>query len=141
MPTNVSKNQSAPANRHRTVQYAVVIAVAAIAVGVLTATNIGLPSASAQAVQAGGQPDGMFAVAGQITPDTYGLYVVDAKRGSVVIYEYVPSERQLHLRAARTMVYDLQLESYNTAPEPAEVADMVRRARRISDTNAKPGSN
>ena len=141
MSANMNENKPASSNRRRAVQWSVIIAVSLVAAAAWTLANIDLPSASAQAVQAGGEPAGMFAVAGQITPDTYGLYVVDPKRGSVVVYEYVPARRQLHLRAARSIVYDLQLESYNTAPDPAEVADMVRRARTISDTNAKPASN
>jgi hypothetical protein len=80
----------------------------------------------------------MFAVAGQISPDTYGLYLVDPQSRNVVLYEYVPSQRRLHLRAARSIAYDLQLESYNTEPDPGDVADMVRKARRISETTTQP---
>ena len=138
MPASASENPCNRPPRRRLTQLCVVAAVAMAAGMLLAGAGEPLPTASAQPVSTGGRPMEIFAVAGQITPDTYGLYLVDAKRGSVVVYEYVPAERQLHLRAARSTVYDLQLEAYNTSPDPAEVADMVRRARRISETTPSP---
>jgi len=75
-----------------------------------------------------------MAVAGPLTPTTFGLYLVDTERRTLAVYEIVPQGRDsriLHLRAARTLMFDTQLEAYNTAPDPAEIAEMVRQARRI----------
>ncbi|NQU76687.1 MAG: hypothetical protein HQ546_10280 [Planctomycetes bacterium] len=119
-------------------QWCVVVALAMAAMGALVAAIGPLPAASAQPTQTSGQPTAMFAVAGQITPKTYGLYLVDLQREAIVVYEYVPSDRRLELRAARTAVYDLQLESYNTQPPPGEIAEIVRKARRISDEAQAP---
>ena len=93
----------------------------------------------AQAVQqTGGAAQGMLAVAGQVSPGTYGVYLVDLDRGSLTVYEYNAPVRQLRLMAARSYIYDRQLEAYNTVPPPAEVADMVRQARRIPSTTSQP---
>lgn len=96
--------------------------------------------AEAQRVTAA-EAAGLFAVAGQITPETFGLYVLDPRRESLAVYEYVPNPRtgpRLHLRAARSVMFDLQLESYNTEPSPMEIADMVRQARRVGQPAESP---
>ena len=124
--------------RRRALQWCALAALAFGAIGVLAAILGSEPTASAQSMQSSRQRPDVFAVAGRITADTYGLYLVDVQHGTVALYEYAPNERKLHLRAARSVVYDLQLENYNTSPDPAEVADMVRRMRRISETVAPP---
>jgi hypothetical protein len=92
----------------------------------------------AQEVGAGGQPQGVFAVAGQITRNSYGVILVDPARHGLVVYEYDPGDRQLRLRAARNYTYDMQLESYNTDPKPGEVAELVRQARRSPSATTQP---
>ena len=122
------------------------VVVAALALGAAVALVLAAwPSSPARAQSPAEWPaeeqparTGMFAVAGQISPNTYGLYLVDPQRGGLAVYEYVPAERRLHLRAARAFSYDLQLESYNTEPSPGEVADMVNQARRLSETTTAP---
>ncbi len=122
----------------RIAQGFLLVALAVVAVVLLLTAWREAPEAVAQTTQTGGEPDGVFAVAGQLTARTYGLFLVDAKRGAVAIYEYVPNERKFHLRAARNITYDLQLESYNTEPAPGEIADLVRQARKISDRPPAP---
>jgi hypothetical protein len=105
---------------------------AALAGSLLTALAISTPQAVAQ--PAASAPSSVVAVAAQMTANTYGLYLVDTDRNTLVVYEIVPQGRDsrvLQLRAARTLVFDTQLEAYNTAPDPAEIAEMVRQARRI----------
>ena len=130
------------ASGHGAVRWCAVICLAAVAAALMALAARPISTASAQSTQAGGQPAGLFAVAGRITSDTYGLYLVDAQRGSVVVYEYLPARQpaqsRLVLRAARTVVYDLQLESYNTEPSPMEIAELVRQARSISDKAGPP---
>ncbi len=77
-------------------------------------------------------------MSGQLSPGTFGLYLVDEQRGTMAVYEYLPAERKLTLRAARAFAYDLALEQYNTEPSPAEVAKMVNQARRIPETSPAP---
>jgi len=94
-----------------------------------------LVSASPARAQTGsaGRPDGVFAIAGQLTRETYGLYLVDVQNGTICLYEYLNRDRCLRLMAARTFVYDRKLDSYNTKPLPADVAKMVAEARRLKD--------
>jgi hypothetical protein len=85
-----------------------------------------------------GAADGVFAVAGQITRDSYGLYLVDVPRGTICVYQYLGGQQGLRLVAARTFIYDRQLDSYNTYPLPKDVAKMVAEARRLKDVKTKP---
>ena len=130
--------QAVPNASRLVARWCLVVGLAVAGGGVVTLALLPMPTASAQSAQYGRQPGEMFAVAGLISPDTYGLYLVDPQGRSVVLYEYVPSQRRLHLRAARSIAYDLQLESYNTEPDPGDVADMVRKARRIPETTTQP---
>jgi len=88
-------------------------------------------SARAQVVGAGGAPQA-FAVAGKVTPETYGLYLVDLKRGTICVYQYLPASRRLRLMAARLFVYDQQLEDFNNeSPTPREVKKLVEQQRSL----------
>ena len=83
---------------------------------------------------AGGAAGGVFAVAGQITRDTYGLYLVDLRNDTICLYEYLGGERRLlRLMAARTFTFDRQLDAYNTEPPPADIQKLVQNARRQKD--------
>jgi hypothetical protein len=109
-----------------------VVVLAAVAGALLTALAMSTPEAAAQ--DAGRIERPVVAVTGQLTAGTYGLFLVDSERDTLVVYEIVPQGRDgrvLQLRAARTMVFDTQLEAYNTTPDPAEIAEMVQQARRI----------
>ncbi len=77
-------------------------------------------------------------MAGQITRDTYGLYLVDRRSGTICLYEYLAGQKVLRLRAARTFTFDLQLDELNTAPSPADIARLVGRARRLKDVTSEP---
>lgn len=95
-----------------------------------------VPPADAQTGWAGGagQDGKVFAIAGQVTKDTYGLYLVDMKNGTICVYQFRDGGR-LRLMAARTFIYDSQLDSYNTEPLPQDVAKLVARARRLKNIN------
>ena len=80
---------------------------------------------------------GVVAVAGQISRDIYGLYLIDLKNGTICVYGMTGSG-QLKLLAARTYIYDCQLDSYNTTPLPKEIAKLVARARRLKTVPVKP---
>ena len=83
-------------------------------------------------------PGAVVAVPGQITKESFGLYLVDLRNGTICVYQYVTREKSLRLLAARTFVYDLQLDSYNTTPLPKDVQKMVTEARRLKDVKPKP---
>ncbi len=115
-------------------KWVIVILLSVIAVCLLI--EVGKPARGAQAAAGGGSKTGLFAVAGQITRDTYGMYLVDAERRTICVYQYVPTTRKLHLRAARNITFDLQLDAYNTELPPQEIKKLVEQHRRLKD---KPG--
>jgi len=113
------------------------IGVAGVLAGALLAPQAGAQVGAAQAPAYGAAGGGVFAIAGQITRDTYGLYLVDARQGTICVYQYLSAKRTLRLLAARTFVYDRQLDSYNTEPKPADIAKMVAEARRLRTATTK----
>ena len=88
---------------------------------------------------AGDKEGKVFAIAGQITKDTYGLYLVDMKNSTICVYRLTNSG-QLKLMAARTFIYDCQLDSYNTEPSPRDMAKLVAKQVRLKDikTTTRP---
>ena len=107
---------------------------AALLVGGLLAGAREAEAQTGSGTHAGGGQAGsageIFAIAGQISRDTYGLYLLDNRNGTICLYEFVTGTRKLRLVAARTFIYDRQLDSYNTLPTPAEVSKLVAEARR-----------
>lgn len=95
--------------------------------------------ADAKTGWAGDEEGKVFALAGQISKDTYGLYLVDMKNSTICVYR-LANNGQLRLAAARTFIYDCQLDSYNTEPLPKDVAKLVARAKRLKDirTTTRP---
>jgi uncharacterized protein (TIGR00251 family) len=95
----------------------------------LLAETFGL-SAGAVAVSAGG---GILVVAGQVTSDSYGLYLVDTKSTTMAVYQWVPRTGKLRLMAARYYGFDLQLNDYNNEKEtsPSEIQGLVKQQRPI----------
>ncbi len=81
-----------------------------------------------------GQEGKVFCIAGQVTKDTYGLYLIDMENGTICVYQFLGSGC-LKLMAARTFIYDCQLDSYHTEPLPRDVAKLVARARRLKEIN------
>lgn len=71
--------------------------------------------------------DGLSLVPVQMSTNTWGCYLLDAKAQVICVYQYVPGERLLRLQAARNIAYDRKLGAFNTAPLPREVADLVAR--------------
>ncbi len=137
-----------PADRHNravapAVRWLAVIALA-MAAGLLAgelfraapAGAQGQPGAPVQAASAA--PEGVFAVAGEIARDAYGVYLVDLRRSTICLYQYYSGDRRLRLVAARTYVFDAQLDSYNTEPTPEEVSKLVAGARRLKEVTTKP---
>ncbi len=113
-------------------QWAIVVALS-MTVGALSMQLLSTPPANAAAgsVTAGGGK--VFAIAGQVSANSYGVYLVDLEKSTICLYEYVGRDRRLWLRAARTFHADLQLDSYNTLPSPDEISKMTTEARRLKD--------
>ncbi|MBI5724039.1 MAG: hypothetical protein HZA50_08785 [Planctomycetes bacterium] len=79
----------------------------------------------------------VLAIAGQITQNTYGLYLVDQENCTITAYQFVPGAG-LKLLAARTYMFDMKLEDYNTEPSPYNIKERVEKAVRIKDAATKP---
>ena len=81
---------------------------------------------------------GIIAVAGQLSQDTYGMYLVDLESGTMSVYQCTPDLKRLRLVASRTFVYDLQLDEFNTEPAPREIKSMVEQHRRLGAETTSP---
>jgi len=88
-----------------------------------------LPAAMAQqnrqARIAGGA--GLFVMPAQLSGNTWGCYLMDVDRGTLCVYQYLPSNKQLQLVAARYLTHDRNLRNFNTLPSPQEIADLVEK--------------
>ncbi len=116
-----------------------VVAALGVAAGLL-AGQLASSDASAQVSDSGvssGGSGNIFAVAGQITHDNYGLYLVDLKHSTICVYQFLPgNDRRLKLMAARTYLYDTQLDEYNTEPSPQQIKNDLSRARPLKEVPA-----
>jgi len=112
------------------VQWVIVVILSVIATCLVLEVGFGASSATAQVTSVGGND--MLVVGGQITKDSYGLYLVDMKRQSLCVYQWLPATRKLRLMAARTLEYDVQLDEYNAdKPTPREVKRLVEQNKRL----------
>lgn len=112
-------------------RWSLVVVLVAIAGGLLFALGVSARPALGQPVAAEGN-NRVFVVAGQISDETYGLYLVDYENKTICVYQYLPRDRKLSLMAARTYRYDVQLDEYNTDdPLPSEVKELVEQHRRL----------
>ncbi len=111
-------------------RWSLVALLAIIAASLLV--TLGLGAASAQVSTPGGGNADVFVVAGQISRETYGLYLVDYKNSTICVYQYFPKSRKLRLMAARTYSFDVRLDDYNTDPSPQEIKKMVEDHKRLN---------
>ncbi|MCE5327685.1 MAG: hypothetical protein LLG01_14870 [Planctomycetaceae bacterium] len=122
---------------HDASRWLIVFFLGAIAACLLAAVGAGVLPAAAQegagSVTAGAGGN-LFAVAGQLTRSTYGMYLVDSRNGTLCVYEYEPTNKKLYLRAARNVAFDLQLDAYNTEISPHQVKTLVEQNRRLKTT-------
>jgi hypothetical protein len=70
---------------------------------------------------------GLFIMPAQLSPNTWGCYLMDIDNQTLCVYQYSPGEKMLRLTAARNVQYDRRLGNFNTAPAPQEVKNLVER--------------
>ena len=112
----------------RTVRWVVVALLAAMAGGLAVEWWRGTPAAAQ--VRADGRPMQLQAVPGQISRDTYGVFLVDSESGRMAVYELESGKagKKLRLIAARYVAYDLRLDDYNnTEPLPRDVRALIEQ--------------
>ena len=88
-----------------------------------------------------GESRSLQAVPGQISRDTYGVFLVDSEKGRMAVYELVndKSGKKLHLVAARFVAYDLRLDDYNNAePLPRDVRTLVEQQPSLENATTRP---
>jgi len=121
----------------------IAISLAVIAFNMTFRSEEVLSPAIAQSVRSAGAR-GIFAFSGQLTPSTFGLYMVDVDAGTIWCYEYimVGGVKRLRLVSARSWIFDRYLEEYNVdGLTPADVQNMVEQQRGKSadqESSSKP---
>ena len=89
-------------------------------------------AAVAQAAPPAVATAGMSIMPGQLSPQTWGCYLLDADRQTLCVYSYRPGEHELRLDAARDVQYDRSLKQFNTTPPPTEVGRLADRAAAVA---------
>ena len=81
-------------------------------------------AALAQAVSSGGAR-GVFAFSGQLSKNSYGIFMIDVDAMTLWAYEYQPQKECLRLAAARTWRYDRYLENHNGCDLPPDAVEKL----------------
>jgi len=116
-------------------KWLVVILLSVIATCLLIELGNGADMALAEpSVAASGADGGVIAVSAQITTDSYGVYLLNPKRGTIAVYQFQPKTRTLRLMAVRNYGFDVQLDEYNTEPSPREIKQLVGQQQRLGET-------
>ena len=112
-------------------KWLIVILLGLIAGCLLVELGATVGTASAQ-VTSGSSPMGITAVAGQVTSDSYGIYLIDTENGTMAVYQWLPNVRKLRLMAARNYGFDLKLDEFNSDdPSPRDIRQLVEQHDRL----------
>lgn len=95
--------------------------------------------AFAQAVSSGGSR-GVYSFSGQLSKNTYGVYMVDVDAMTIWAYEYLPQKGCMRLAASRTWRYDRYLENFNICDLPPDAVEKMiedQRQFRLQSSESK----
>ena len=98
-----------------------------------------IDSALAQGVVSGGAR-GVFAFSGQLSKNTYGVYIVDVDAMTMWMYEYQPQKGCMRLAAARSWRYDRYLENHNLCDLPPDIVEQMvaeQRKYRLQESESE----
>lgn len=131
MPETPSPTLHTPP-RFQTAQWVIAVILAFIA-GMLWSRDSSTvtPTALAQSSTMAGAR-GVYALAGQLDRETFGLFMLDIEQGTMWCYELdsVDGVRRLRLVAGRSWLYDRYLRDFNCLPPGyREVQDLVSLQR------------
>lgn len=87
-----------------------------------------LPAAYAQNRNIAGGA-GLYLMPAQLSANTWGVYVMDVDRQSLMVYHFDPAGKRLNFIAARELTHDRQLGNYNTFPDPLEIKNIADKER------------
>ena len=96
--------------------------IAYVATSIFTpAATLALPETSAVS------SEGVLAIQAHLSTDVYGLYLIDLKNQTILLYGYGgPWSRGLRLLSARSFQYDRKLLDFNSGkPSPREVQQLI----------------
>ena len=87
-----------------------------------------------------GSADGVFAVQANLGTNVHGLYLIDTKNQTILLYRYGGiRSRGLSLLCARSFRYDRQLLDFNSGkPSPDEVRELVEAASKAPPPSNEP---
>jgi hypothetical protein len=118
---------------------AILLAVIATALWMRPAGSL-VPVAMAQNQPALAGARGVYAFAGPLERDQYGLYMLDVDQGTIWCYAFdsVGGTSKLRLVAARSWVYDRYLQDFNCAPPDFRAVQRLVNQQR-TQTNGPAG--
>ena len=78
--------------------------------------------------------DGVFAIQARLSADAYGLYLIDTRNQTILLYRYGGlGARGLSLLCARSFRYDRQLLDFNAGkPSPQEIRKLIEAASKTT---------
>ncbi|MCG3125262.1 MAG: hypothetical protein CHACPFDD_00079 [Phycisphaerae bacterium] len=136
VPSTSPRRPSAPA----TPLWLIAIFLGMIATALVMQGPSGMPAAVAQTGGLTGAR-GVYAFAGQIDHNRFGLFMMDVDEGTVWCYEIDGSgpTRQMRLVAARSWIYDRYLHDFNCAePSLRMIEQLVAQQRAEALKAARP---
>ena len=79
--------------------------------------------------------EGFLAVPAQLASDAYGLYLIDLRNQTILLYGYGgTSSKGLRLVSARSFQYDRELKDFNSGkPSPQDVQQLLQDALKAPD--------
>jgi hypothetical protein len=113
---------------------ALLAALAVIATGLLVSLALAATTSPTTSPADTGPSGPITVVAGPISGQTYGLYLVDEGRRTISVYQVNPKAKEkLVLMASRTYAFDVRLDDYNTYPPPREIQQLVQQHKRLEE--------
>ena len=112
--------------------------IAYVAGGVLTPhPTFALPPATSASAE------GILAVQARLSSEAYGLYLIDSKNQTILLYGYGgPWARGLRLLSARSFRFDRQLVDFNSGqPSPQDVQKLLEAVPKNSDSPLESGKD
>jgi hypothetical protein len=113
---------------------AVSLAVIAVCLVMRTGASGGNP-VYAQSVGSGGAR-GIFAFTGQLSKDSYGVFMVDVDAGTLWCYRFASGRNALRLVAARDWRFDRYLTEFATDPPIATIKEQLDQQRAAMQNGA-----
>jgi hypothetical protein len=115
----------------------IAVSLAVIAACLLQGMDSRRSQAFAQPAMSGGAR-GVFAFSGQLSKDSYGVFMVDVDVGTLWCYRFTGAKNTLNLVAVRDWRYDRYLEQWATDPPIEVIKAQVEQLRAAARTGSSP---